>query len=206
MKQNELSPVKREPRTFEQAAAQIVSYIHEENLPSGAKIPSERKLCELLEISRSSVREGLRVLEFLGYLDSRQGGGTFVSQSPPFLIPIQLLNVPLDEQKQIYYYDVFLMCSEKIILSAMSKQAEEYMADDTWDSFCHWVDNLQRSLDNPYYGTLWKSTAQLLKDNRFFELHSCDATMLQNLQHAYKNQNKVEIIEIFEKLEDTTLL
>lgn len=52
------------PRMFEQVAEQIVDYIHTEKLKAGTKLPTERKLSELLQVSRSSVREGIRVLEF----------------------------------------------------------------------------------------------------------------------------------------------
>ena len=45
----------------------------------GQRIPSERELCATLGVSRVSVRAAIGKLKGLGLLESRQGGGTFVS-------------------------------------------------------------------------------------------------------------------------------
>lgn len=50
----------------------------------GEKIPSENKLCELLEVSRISVRSAIGRLASLGLLESKQGNGTFVCQPGSF--------------------------------------------------------------------------------------------------------------------------
>lgn len=45
----------------------------------GQRIPSERELCATLGVSRVSVRSAIGKLKGMGLLESRQGGGTFVS-------------------------------------------------------------------------------------------------------------------------------
>jgi len=49
------------------------------------KLPTERALCDMLEVSRRSVRRALEVLEAEGRIWRRQGSGTFVGPAP---IPI----------------------------------------------------------------------------------------------------------------------
>jgi GntR family transcriptional repressor for pyruvate dehydrogenase complex len=44
----------------------------------GDKLPSEAKLCEVLTVSRSSLREALRQLQAEGYVELRAGRGAFV--------------------------------------------------------------------------------------------------------------------------------
>lgn len=44
----------------------------------GEKLPNEARLSESLSISRGTVREAVRVLVSEGYLDTRQGSGTYV--------------------------------------------------------------------------------------------------------------------------------
>ena len=44
----------------------------------GEKLPSERKLADLLGLSRASVREAIQALAFSGYLEVIQGKGTYV--------------------------------------------------------------------------------------------------------------------------------
>ena len=67
-------PVQR-LRTYEQVMSQIEERILDGRLKAGDHLPSERDLAQLLGVSRPSLRESLRVLEALGVVDIRRGGG-----------------------------------------------------------------------------------------------------------------------------------
>lgn len=45
----------------------------------GEKLPTESSLCEMLKVSRTSVREAIRVLQALGYVEIKPGKGAFVA-------------------------------------------------------------------------------------------------------------------------------
>lgn len=62
-------------RTYEQVMAQIEERILSGALKAGDHLPSERDLATMLGVSRPSLRESLRVLEALGVIDIRRGGG-----------------------------------------------------------------------------------------------------------------------------------
>ncbi|MFD6069024.1 FadR/GntR family transcriptional regulator [Amycolatopsis lurida] len=49
-------------------------------LPAGSRLPAERALCEQLGISRGSLRQALRVLDSIGYVQVRPGSGTYVRE------------------------------------------------------------------------------------------------------------------------------
>ena len=49
----------------------------------GQKLPSEKELCEQFGTSRSSVREALSALEYVGLIEVRGGSGYYVSGSSP---------------------------------------------------------------------------------------------------------------------------
>lgn len=68
----------RPKRIAEEIVEQIKSLISTGELKPGERIPSERDLASLLGVSRPSVREAITILEAMGFLESRQGGGTFV--------------------------------------------------------------------------------------------------------------------------------
>jgi len=68
----------RPKKISEEIVEQIKAMIAKGQLKPGDRLPSERDLATMLGVSRPSVREAIMVLEAMGFLDSRQGGGTFV--------------------------------------------------------------------------------------------------------------------------------
>lgn len=49
-------------------------------LKSGEKLPSERELAELMNVSRPKIRDAIKVLEERGLLMVKHGGGTFIGE------------------------------------------------------------------------------------------------------------------------------
>ena len=60
---------------------QILAGIESGALRPGEPLPAERTLASELNVSRSSVREAIRVLEHAGVLDVRTGSGTYVAEA-----------------------------------------------------------------------------------------------------------------------------
>ena len=65
----------------------IIDYIRQSieggRFRRGQKLPSEKELCEQFNTSRSSVREALSALEYVGLIEVRGGSGYYVSGSSP---------------------------------------------------------------------------------------------------------------------------
>jgi GntR family transcriptional repressor for pyruvate dehydrogenase complex len=74
----------------DQVFAQLRDQILAKTWPPGSKIPSENALAVSLGVSRVSIRESLQMLVSLGFLETRQGEGTFVRQytGEVFLSPL----------------------------------------------------------------------------------------------------------------------
>ena len=66
------------PRHYEVVIDDIKAMILRGELKQGEKIPSERELAERFNVSRVPIREALKILEYMGILDSTQGDGTYV--------------------------------------------------------------------------------------------------------------------------------
>jgi GntR family transcriptional repressor for pyruvate dehydrogenase complex len=66
-------------RRFELVADRIQQFIVESRYQAGDSLPTERKLTELLGVSRTVVREAFKVLAQKGLLDIRAGKGAFVT-------------------------------------------------------------------------------------------------------------------------------
>ena len=68
-------------KSYEKVIAYVKESIADGELTAGDKLPPERDMAAELGISRNSAREGLRILENLGVLESRQGAGNYISGS-----------------------------------------------------------------------------------------------------------------------------
>ncbi|AVD35672.1 FadR/GntR family transcriptional regulator [Clostridioides difficile] len=65
-------------KVYEQVIEQIQYKILNGELKKGDKLLSERELSEQMNVSRTSIREAIRVLETMGVIESRQGEGNFI--------------------------------------------------------------------------------------------------------------------------------
>ncbi|MGN6031538.1 MAG: FadR/GntR family transcriptional regulator [Thermomicrobiales bacterium] len=85
-------------RSYEQIVKQIHDAIRSGSLARGARLPTERELSDTFGVSRSVVREAVKVLAAQGIVESRQGSGTYVVDSPaPFVSRTIMLDVPMEE-------------------------------------------------------------------------------------------------------------
>ncbi len=75
-------PVRRS-RLYENIVRQIQDLLAAKDLQPGDRLPGERELADMLSVSRASVREALRVLDYIGVVEVRAGEGTFVATNPP---------------------------------------------------------------------------------------------------------------------------
>ena len=83
----------------------VVELIRTGNLRPGDRLPPERELVEIFSISRPSLREAMRALSTLGIVESRHGGGTFVTA-----LDARTLLAPLDiflQLSQVNIEDTF---------------------------------------------------------------------------------------------------
>lgn len=69
-----------QPRAFEGVASQIRAHIIKGKLKPGDRLPAERELSAMFEVSRGTLREALRALELAGMIALKKGatGGAFV--------------------------------------------------------------------------------------------------------------------------------
>jgi len=72
-------------------SARLLSLIKEKQLRPGDKLPPERELAAMMQVSRPSLREALQALSLMNIIEIRQGDGTYVTSLEP-----ELLAEPLD--------------------------------------------------------------------------------------------------------------
>lgn len=75
-----IEPIRRET-VMDTVALRIKNLVTSGELKSGDRLPSEPELARMLRVSRSSLREALKGLMFLGLLKARPGDGTYIQSS-----------------------------------------------------------------------------------------------------------------------------
>ena len=75
-------PAVERTRLSDQIAGRLQEAIAEGRYRSGERLPSELELAATFKTSRGTVREALRALQAMGWVDIRTGAGAFVAESP----------------------------------------------------------------------------------------------------------------------------
>lgn len=121
-------PVKK-TRVYEEIVVKVKEMIEQGKLKSGDQLPGERELSEVFRVSRSSVREALRALESKGYLESRQGDGTYIaSQSVESLVNTLASVISSEKDSQMELFEMRRMIEPQLAYLAAERATEEEIA------------------------------------------------------------------------------
>ncbi|MCZ0944576.1 MAG: FadR/GntR family transcriptional regulator, partial [Gammaproteobacteria bacterium] len=80
-----LAPIESQQRLYVRVAQRIAELVANGEVKPGEKLPAERRLAEMLQVSRPTIREAMIALEVSGLIDARTGSGIYVTQQghPP---------------------------------------------------------------------------------------------------------------------------
>jgi DNA-binding FadR family transcriptional regulator len=166
------SPVVRQVKLPVQVADQLQGMILAKHLRVGDRLPAERDLCEQFKVSRTVIREAIRILEAKGLLISLEGSGTYVRAIQSSDV-IDSLGMYLATQNQEMPYTELMelrrVLETQIAALAAERASEEALAElsllqqafeasiGDWDSFA--------KLDLEFHMALARATG-----NSLFEL------------------------------------
>lgn len=121
-----IEPVRRHT-VMEMVARRIESLIRSGELRCGDRLPPEPELARILRISRSSLREALKGLLFLGLIKSRPGSGTFIQPTLTRVLSRHFQwMVLLEEMKHLEIYELRRIVEpEAAALAAQRATAED---------------------------------------------------------------------------------
>lgn len=80
-----LSRIHRPPRLSEEVSSELEARIQRGDYAPGAQLPTEKVLAETFGVSRAVVREAIARLKADGMIETRQGSGAFVAETPKSL-------------------------------------------------------------------------------------------------------------------------
>ena len=155
-------------KIYKNIVEQIVDLIHDGSLKKGDKLPPERSLADMMNVSRTSVREALKVMEIMGIIEIRPGEGSVVSDfnAEPFLSiiwPVSLANK--DMEKDLLEFRKILE-EGSIRHLALKGENEEFFKDlkDIVDKMEEAIDNCSQSvrLDILFHRKIFELTGNKL--------------------------------------------
>lgn len=111
----------------ERTADVICDIIYRNNYRVGAKLPNELELARMLEVSRSTVRQAIRILVERNVLEVQRGAGTFVSAKLGMSDDPLGLSMILDRKKLLRdLLDIRLLIEPRMAaLAAENRTAED---------------------------------------------------------------------------------
>ena len=121
-------PIKK-AKVYEEIVAKIKDMVEKGRFKAGDQLPVERELAEVFRVSRSSVREALRSLESQGFIESRQGNGTYIASQPVESLVRPLASVIFTEKDdQMELFEMRRMIEPDLAYLAAERATEEEIA------------------------------------------------------------------------------
>src|ERR1700741_77863 len=128
------APLQRDS-VITRAAQELCRLIEAEDLAPGAPLPTETRLAQMLGISRNSVREALRVLHGLGYVEkaagrrvvvtaAARGGKSMFDESGRLEAAIARQDLAAAKSAHDAFHGLFLASARNPLLVAMFNQAQ----------------------------------------------------------------------------------
>ena len=106
-------------------ADQLTDMIAKHRFLPGDKLPSEPELAEELQISRTTLREALRILSTRGLVEARRGIGTFVTESKRIHADYDVLKIRNTNVNTKDLYEMRLMFEPQAAYYACLRASDE---------------------------------------------------------------------------------
>jgi len=141
---------------------QLIEAIQSGKYKVGNKLPTEAEICEIMGVSRPSVREALSALRLTGVIETKKGDGTY----------IKALSVNFGQYKEPFDHgtNIFeLLEARRIIEPAVGQLALEVMSEE-------FEEKIRLGLDGMYKATKKKDFISFHNANKVFHLALVEAT------------------------------
>jgi GntR family transcriptional regulator, transcriptional repressor for pyruvate dehydrogenase complex len=128
-----IHPIQRQ-KTHTMILQELVHFIKKKNLQRGDQIPPERKLAEMMEVSRPVIREAFSILQWLGVVNRKPGAGIRFIKLPEgdFVSPSGILLFSEGEDYSELFEVRSLLEKEAAVLAAKRRNSEDLGKMEMW--------------------------------------------------------------------------
>ncbi|OEU73230.1 MAG: hypothetical protein BA874_01985 [Desulfuromonadales bacterium C00003068] len=191
----------RPKKISEEIIGQIKELIAKGELSPGDRIPSERDLASALGVSRPSLREALMALEMMGFVEARQGGGTYVRSLTDNTIADPLASLIEDKSPRVLHALVEVRMgleSWSAYLAAQNATEEEIK---TLQDLCHTMEEQAASggwdadIDARFHVTITEATHNTLQVHVLNTIYGLfHTTIMVALSEFYSKEGYTELL------------
>ncbi len=139
-----MTPIDRSGIT-ELVVQRIKDLLSRGELKAGSRLPPERELAEMLNISRPSLRTALKALSVMGIIRAKPGAGTYIAESLPevFTEPMHFMtlinNTSIEE----------LFEARRIIEAGLAELAAERAVEEDLEALNREIEGMRETIDDP---------------------------------------------------------
>lgn len=195
----------REQTLSEKAADRIIENIRERGLGPGDKIGTEMELTDALGVSRSTVREAIRLLVSRNVLESRHGSGTYVSEKKGVADDPLGLNLLHDQVKLAWdLLEVRYLLEPQLAYAAALNATDEQLAE--LKEICDQMDSLSASgqkrldVDIRFHMAVLEASRNLVASNLYPILEKAVEMFIHYTQREYEPESVATHRDIVEAL------
>jgi GntR family transcriptional repressor for pyruvate dehydrogenase complex len=127
--ENSYIPIKRQDKLSGQVAGQIQDLILSKKIKPGERLPTERELGDMFQVSRTVIREAIRTLEARGLITSQTGSGNYVRAVQGEDV-VNSLGMYLSSQDSSYTVESIMEVRRVLELQVVKLAAERATDDD----------------------------------------------------------------------------
>lgn len=120
----------REKMLADKVADSIYKMIKTENkFEAGEKLPNENEMAKMFGVSRTTLRESVKILATAGVLEIKRGRGTFVSKNIVNVDKTELENINSYKIKLVDLFEVRLAIEPEVAFWAAQRATDEEIAE-----------------------------------------------------------------------------
>ena len=114
-------------RLYETILENIKAMIDNQEIKPGEKLPPERVLAEYYDVSRVPVREAIKILEYMGVVENRQGDGMYLKKCSNINSLISRIDFPekLTSDVMIDLFEMRIILESKACFYAAQRRTAE---------------------------------------------------------------------------------
>lgn len=186
-------------RLYESILQSIKEMIDKQMILPGERLPSERELAERFNVSRVPVREAIKILEYTGIIENRQGDGMYLRETAS--ISNRIIRVDFEEQiTSDVMVDLFEM---RILLEskACSYAAQRRTTEDI-DIMHESISGMQTLLTSLHTPTIQEPTPEQLEQMRTVShrFHTAIVAAAHNVVLSNMYSSLFELLDVSKQL------